>query len=108
MPSWTTPTFSKIEATSQLTQPATFEICQTSGSAVATVPAPIVPSAHSHSPIVAVPASSAEFSSASTTMNAVVVRMCAAIASWCSSIASRTQASSSTSRENSLTVRMLV
>ena len=39
MPSCTTPMFSKMPVTSQLTQPATLAICQASGSAVATTPA---------------------------------------------------------------------
>ena len=38
MPSCTTPMFSKMPVTSQLTQPATLAICQASGNAVATTP----------------------------------------------------------------------
>ena len=54
MPSWTMPMFSKMPVTSQLTQPETLAICQASGSAVATMPAPIAPSLHSTMPIAAV------------------------------------------------------
>jgi hypothetical protein len=48
MPSCTTPTFSKMPVTSQLTQPATLAICQASGSAVATVPASMIAARPQH------------------------------------------------------------
>src|ERR1043166_4783058 len=51
MPSCTTPTFSKIAVTSQLTQPAALAVCQASGSAVATMPALTLPCAHRYTPI---------------------------------------------------------
>ncbi len=51
MPSCTTPMFSKIIVTLSPTQPAMLEICQASGSAIATVPTPISPCCHSHSAV---------------------------------------------------------
>ena len=75
MPSCTTPMFSKMPVTSQLTQPATFAICQASGSAVATTPALTVPFAQSQMPMTAVPVSSAAFITASTNMNCEISRM---------------------------------
>ncbi|MNC91047.1 hypothetical protein D3C83_72350 [compost metagenome] len=82
--------FSKIPVASQLTQPAMLEICHASGSAVATTPAPMVPSAHSQMPIAAVPVSSIAFITASANMNFEMSCMCAASAPWCSSTISRT------------------
>jgi len=108
MPSCTTPTFSKIPVTSQLTQPATLEICQARGKAVATSPAPTCPWAHSVMPIAAVPTNSSAFITDSVAMKRVVTRMCAAIAAVCWSTTSRTYVSSSLARAKSLTVRMLV
>ena len=90
MPSCTTPTFSKIAVTSQLTQPAALAVCQASGSAVATTPALTVPCAHSKRPMAAVPTSSAAFSAVSQNWKRVITPMCAAIAFWCTSIDSRT------------------
>ena len=50
MPSCTMPTFSKMLVTLSATQPAMlFEICQASGSAIATTLTPMVPRCHSHS-----------------------------------------------------------
>jgi hypothetical protein len=49
MPSWITPIFSKIDVTCRATQPATFTICQASGSAIATVPTSTFPCVHSTS-----------------------------------------------------------
>ena len=69
MPSCTTPMLSKIPVTSQLTQPATLAICQASGNAVATTPAPTVPCAHSQMPIAAVAVRSAAFITESENMN---------------------------------------
>ena len=108
MPSCTTPTFSKIPVTSQLTQPATLAICQASGSAVATTPAVTCPCPQSVMPIPAVLTSSSAFIVASTAMKRVMRRMCAAIAPVWSSTTSRTYASSSRARAKSFTVRMLV
>ncbi len=90
MPSWTTPIFSKMPVTSQLTQPATLAICQASGRAVATTPAFTAPCAHSQMPIAAVPVRSMAFITASANMNCEISFMCAAIAFWWSSITSRT------------------
>ena len=53
MPSCTTPIFSKMPVTSQLTQPATLAIVQASGSAVATVPASTTPWLHKVMPMAA-------------------------------------------------------
>ena len=108
IPSCTSPMFSKMPVTSQLTQPATLAICHASGSAVATSPAPITPSLHSAMPMAAVEVSSRAFITDSVNMKRVIRRMCAAIAAVCSSITSRTKASSSRARANSFTVRMLV
>ena len=90
MPSCTTPMFSKMPVTSQLTKPATLAIDQASGSAVATVPASMAPSPHSQMPMAAVLTSSAAFSADSVVMNCVISRMWAAMAPRCSSITSRT------------------
>ena len=82
--------FSKMPATSQLTQPATLAICQASGSTMATTPAPTAPSAQSQMPATAVPVSRTAFIAASQNMNCEINCMCLPIAVWCSSIASRT------------------
>jgi hypothetical protein len=108
MPSWTTPMFSKMPVTSQLTQPETLEICQASGSAVATTPALTAPRLQRTMPMADVATSSSAFIAASVSMKRVMSRMCAAIAPVCCSITSRTYASSSRARAKSLTVRMLV
>ena len=81
MPSCTTPTFSKIAVTSQLTQPAAFAVCHASGNAVATIAAVTAPCAQSVRPITAVPTSSAAFSTVSQIKNFVIIAVCAAIAS---------------------------
>jgi len=49
MPSWITPTFSKMLVTCQATQPEMLRICQASGSAIATVPTSTCPCAQSTS-----------------------------------------------------------
>ena len=51
MPSCTTPMFSKIMVTLSPTQPAMLEICQASGSAMATMPTLISPICQSHSAV---------------------------------------------------------
>ncbi len=76
MPSWTVPTFSKIEVTFCATQPAMLEICQASGSAVASPPTPIRPAVHSHTPIAPVPTSKAALSTESVMPNSVMRRNC--------------------------------
>ncbi len=55
MPSWITPTFSKIEVICQATQPAMLTICQASGSAMATVPTSTLPRVHRTSASAPVP-----------------------------------------------------
>ena len=90
MPSCTTPMFSKMPVTSQLTQPATLAICQASGSAVATTPALTWPCPHSVMPMPAVLTSSSAFIMDSQAMKRVISRMWAAIAPVWSSMASRT------------------
>jgi hypothetical protein len=90
MPSCTTPMFSKMPVTSQLTQPATLAMLHASGSAVATVPASIRPWPHSAMPMPAVLTSSSAFIVDSVNMKRVISRMCLAIAAACSSIVSRT------------------
>ena len=92
MPSWTTPTFSKMPlVTSQLTQPATLAICHASGSADRDdAGAGLGRWPTAASPIVAVLTSSSAFITESVAMKRVVTRMCAAIASVCSSMTSRT------------------
>ena len=82
--------FSKMPVTSQLTQPETLAICQASGNAVATMPAPITPSLHSTMPIAAVETSSSAFMIESVSMKRVISRMWAAIAPVWSSMTSRT------------------
>ena len=84
------PMFSKMPATSQLTQPATLAICQARGNAVATTPALTVPCAQSQIPMAAVPVNSAAFITDRANMNWEISFMCAAMAPWCSSITSRT------------------
>ncbi|MNG38219.1 hypothetical protein D3C84_1258360 [compost metagenome] len=61
MPSCTVPMFSKIDVTSQLTQPAAVTVCHASGNAVATAPASIAPWPQSVRPIAAVPTSNKAF-----------------------------------------------
>ena len=90
MPSCTTPMFSKMPVTSQLTQPETLATCQASGSAVATTPAPISPCAQSQMPMAAVLTRSSAFITVSEKWNWVMSRMCRPIACWCSSTDSRT------------------
>src|SRR3954469_18303775 len=104
----TTPTFSKIAVTSQLTQPAAFAVCHASGRAVATTPALMLPCAHRYTPIAAVQTRSAAFSAVSPIWKRVMTPMCAFIAFWCTSTDSRTYASSSARRAKSFTVWMLV
>jgi hypothetical protein len=77
MPSCTTPMFSKMPVTSQLTQPATLAIVQASGSAVATVPASMLPARPQHDADAAVLTSSSAFSADSVVMKVVISRMCA-------------------------------
>jgi hypothetical protein len=108
MPSCTTPMFSKMPVTSQLTQPATLAIVQASGSAVATVPASIWPWPHSVMPMPAVLTSSSAFRAESVVMKRVMSRMWARMAPVWSSMTSRTYRSSSRVRAKSFTVRMLV
>ena len=81
MPSCTTPTFSKIAVTSQLTQPAAFAVCHASGNAVATIAALTVPSIQSARPMAAVPTSSAALSTVSQIKKRVIIRVCAAMRS---------------------------
>ena len=90
MPSCTTPMFSKMPATSQLTQPAALAICQASGKAVATMPASTTPCDHSQMPIAAVPVSRIAFISERQNMNCEISFMCAPTAAWCWSITSLT------------------
>ena len=108
MPSWTVPTFSKIEVTFCATHPAMLETCQASGSAVASAPTPIRPSVQSHTPIAPVPTSKAALKIESVMPNCVMMRSCWRNASVCSSTEARTKASSSRGRANSFTVRMFV
>src|SRR6266446_10795620 len=49
IPSWITPTFSKIDVTCNATQPPMFTICHASGSAMATVPTSTLPRVHNTS-----------------------------------------------------------
>ena len=90
MPSCTTPMFSKMPVTSQLTQPATLAIVQASGSAVATVPASTTPWPHSVMPMAAVLTSSSAFNTDSVVMKLVISRMWRAMAPVWSSMTSRT------------------
>ncbi len=90
------------------TQPAMFEICHASGSAVATVPSGTRPARHARIATVATPTIIAAFITARLTLQSVMRRSCAWNVSVCSSTESRTKASSSRAVANSLTVRMLV
>jgi hypothetical protein len=90
MPSCTTPMFSKMPVTSQLTQPATLAMVQASGSAVATVPASMAPRAHSTMPMAAVPTSSSALSADSVRHEARDQPHVGGMACVCSSITSRT------------------
>ena len=108
MPSCTTPTFSKMPATSHDTQPAVLVICQASGSAMANTPTSSRWACHSHRPTAAVATSNSAFISHSVQMNRVTIRMWPAIEPWCAVITSRTCWSSSLGRANSFTVRMLL
>ena len=49
MPSWITPTFSKIDVTCNATHPPMLTICHASGSAMATVPTSTLPRVHNTS-----------------------------------------------------------
>ena len=74
MPSCTVPMFSKIDVTSQLTQPAAVTVCHASGNAVATtarVDRCLAP--QSVSPIAAVLTSSSAFSTVRQVWNRVII-----------------------------------
>ena len=108
MPSCTTPTFSKMPVMFCATQPAMLEICQASGSAVATVPIGTRPARQARIASVPVAVTISAFITASVTLHRVTRRSWRRNAAVCSSTASRTKASSSRERANSFTVRMLV
>ena len=74
MPSCTTPTFSKIAVTFCATQPAMLEICQASGSAIATVPTPTRPEDQSRTATVPVPTTMQAFIAARMQTKAVSIR----------------------------------
>ena len=76
MPSCTVPMFSKIDVTSQLTQPAAVTVCHASGNAVATTPASTMPRPHSVRPIAAVLTSSSAFSTVKQVWNRVIIARC--------------------------------
>ena len=108
MPSCTTPTFSKMPVMFCATQPAMLEICQASGSAVATVASGTRPARQARMATAPTPTTIAALISASARLHRVISRSWRWKVSVCSSTASRTKASSSRARANSLTVRMLV
>ena len=83
MPSCTTPIFSKIEVTFCATQPATFEICQVSGTAIATSPTESAPMLQSQSAIAAVPTTIAALSTARVRPKPVMKRSWARNVSVC-------------------------
>ena len=74
MPSWITPTFSKIEVICQATQPAMLTICQASGSAIATVPTSTFPRVHNTSASAPVPVTIAALSEDRQKENRVLSR----------------------------------
>ena len=90
MPSCTTPTFSKMPATSQETQPAAVVICQASGKAIAKTPTSSWFACHSHSPIAEVATSNRALSIHRLQMNCVTSRMWRAMAVLWSSTTSCT------------------
>jgi hypothetical protein len=74
------PTFSKIEVTSQLTQPAALTVCQASGNAVATCPASIAPPTQSVIPMPAVLTSSNALSTVRQVWKRVIIARCVRMA----------------------------
>ncbi len=102
------PTFSKMPVTFWATHPAICEICQASGSAMATVPTATRPCSHSVTAIAPIAATWSAFSIAKVTVKPVVRRNWRRNAAVCSSTDSRTNWSSSAALANNLTVRMLV
>ena len=73
--------FSKIDVTSQLTQPAAVTVCHASGNAVATAPASIVPWPQSVRPDGRpCSTSNSAFSNVSEKWNRVIIRKCLRIA----------------------------
>ncbi len=74
MPSWITPTFSKIDVICQATQPAMLTICQASGSAIATVPTSTFPRVHKMSASAPVPVTISALSEDRQKPNSVLSR----------------------------------
>ena len=108
IPSWTTPTFSKIPVMLNATQPDMLAICQASGRAMATVPTGAPYDAHSHTATAPMLTTRLAFINESVSEKAVIRRCDRRNNAVCSSTVERMKSSSSRGRANSFTVRMFV